>query len=253
MLTHFFKHHPQIALGYSGGVDSTYLLYEGVRSGVNIKPYYVKTAFQPLFELADARRFCDFLHVPLTIIDLDILQNTLITKNPPDRCYYCKKAIFEAVLSRARDDGFNTVIDGSNASDDASERPGMKTLTELQVLSPLRECGLTKETIRRLSKEAGLFTWDKPAYSCLATRIPIGHEITKECLQKIEASENVMISLDFTDFRVRLTGDGSAKLQVPGGQMKAVFDKKSDIISLLSPYFNSITLDLQERVEKDIS
>ena len=105
------------------------------------------------------------------------------------------------------------MLDGTNASDDEGDRPGMRAIRELSVFSPLRDCGLTKEEIRLRSKEAGLFTWDKPAYACLATRIPTGEPITEEKLKVTEAAENFLFSLGLTNFRVRRMGD-AARLQV---------------------------------------
>ena len=217
----FFKENPKAALGFSGGVDSSYLLYAGVQAGADIHPYYIKTAFQPQFELDDAERLCAQLGVPLTVLELDVLKNEAVTANPPDRCYHCKTALFGALSARALADGYTLLLDGTNASDDAGDRPGMRALKELHVCSPLRECGLTKAEIRRLSREAGLFTWDKPAYACLATRIPSGDAITAEKLLATERAEAFLFSLGLTDFRVR-NYRGAARLQFPEAQLNAV-------------------------------
>ena len=112
--------------------------------------------------------------VPVTVIEVDILAVPEAEKNGPKRCYYCKRALFSSLWEAARRDGYPVLLDGTNASDDAGDRPGKQALRELQVRSPLRECGITKDEVRRLSREAGIFTWDKPAYACLATRIPDG-------------------------------------------------------------------------------
>lgn len=213
-LKEFFKLHPKAALAFSGGVDSAYLLYAAKQCGAEVRAYYVKSVFQPQFELEDARRLAKDVHADLKILEVDVLSDSQVTANPPDRCYHCKKVIFSAIAQASREDGFITILDGTNASDDAGDRPGMRALQEMSVLSPLRECGLTKSEIRRLSKEAGLFTWDKPAYACLATRIPTGTAIAADQLERTEAAENYLFSLGFTDFRVRLQGD-AAKLQVP--------------------------------------
>ena len=138
------------------------------------------------------------------------------------------------------------MIDGTNASDDADDRPGMKALTELSVRSPLRESGITKSEVRHMSKEAGLFTWDKPAYACLATRIPTGQEITAELLHRIEKSEDALFGLGFTDFRVRVMGD-AARLQFPCEQMGLAVDKQKEITRAIKPYFSTVLLDLEGR------
>ena len=179
-LNEFFAAHPKCALGFSGGVDSAYLLYAGVQAGADIRPYYIKTAFQPRFERDDALR------------------------------------------------------------------PGMRAQRELEVRSPLRECGLTKADIRRLSREAGLFTWDKPAYACLATRIPTGEAITGEILARVEGAEDALFRLGYTDFRVRVF-HGAARLQLPAGQLERAVRERAVLRAALAPYFKPILLDLEER------
>lgn len=245
-LKEFFEEHPKTAIAFSGGVDSAYLLYAACQYGADIRAYYVKTAFQPQFELDDARKLAEQLNVDMCIIELDVLASDVITMNPCDRCYYCKKMIFEAIFRRASEDGFSVLLDGTNASDDESDRPGMRALRELSVYSPLWECGLTKPEIRSLSKEAGLFTWDKPAYACLATRIMTGDVITEEKLAVTEAAEDYLFSLGFSDFRVRMLGD-AAKLQIPAGQLEKLLAYRENIITELKKYYTSILLDLEVR------
>ena len=242
----FFKENPKAALGFSGGVDSSYLLYAGVQAGADIHPYYIKTAFQPQFELDDAERLCAQLGVPLTVLELDVLKNEAVTANPPDRCYHCKTALFGALSTRALADGYTLLLDGTNASDDAGDRPGMRALKELHVCSPLRECGLTKAEIRRLSREAGLFTWDKPAYACLATRIPSGDAITAEKLLATERAEACLFSLGLTDFRVR-NYRGAARLQFPEAQLNAVLAHRAEILQELKKDYPAVLLDLEVR------
>ena len=203
-LRDFFQECPKVALGFSGGVDSAYLLYAALDHGAQVRPYFIKTAFQPQFELEDARRLCAQLGVELTVLELDVLQIPGVVENPPDRCYHCKRALFGRLRQQAQADGYTVLIDGTNASDDAGDRPGMRALGELSVRSPLRECGISKAQVRALSKEAGLFTWDKPAYACLATRVPTREAITPETLRKVEAAEEALFSLGYSDLRVRV-------------------------------------------------
>ena len=242
-LQDFFQENPRVALGFSGGVDSAYLLHAGVSYGADIHPYYVKTAFQPQFELEDAQRLCHQLGVSMTVVELDILSVPQVAANPADRCYYCKSALFGALQRQALADGYSLLIDGTNASDDAGDRPGMRALRELSVRSPLRECGLTKPEIRRLSKEAGLFTWDKPAYACLATRIPTGQAITARQLSQVEQAEDLLFSLGFTDFRVRILGE-AARLQFPEAQLEEAFRRRQEILPSLREIFPQVLLDL---------
>lgn len=245
-LNQFFKENPKVAIGFSGGVDSSYLLFAGLRSGADIQAYYAKAAFQPQFEFEEAKKLAHLIGAKLKIIELDVLSNKTVLANQADRCYHCKLAIFGSLVLSAKADGYSLMIDGTNASDDASDRPGMKALTEMEVRSPLRECGLTKDEIRRLSKEAGLFTWDKPSYACLATRIPTGCAITGEILQRVEKAEDALFSLGFTDFRVRVFND-AARLQFPESQMSTALEMKGRIIEAMKPYFPIILLDLGGR------
>ncbi len=242
----FFTDHPKAAIGFSGGVDSAYLLWAAVQAGADVRPYFIKTAFQPEFELEDAKRLTEQLGAPLTVIKMDILVHKEVAANPADRCYHCKTALFSALKDRAIRDGYTLLLDGTNASDDASDRPGMRALHELEVRSPLRECGLTKDKIRRLSKEAGLFTWNKPAYACLATRMPTGDVITEEMLTKIETAENELYKLGFSDLRVRVF-HGAARIQLRKAQMGVAAEKWEEISTALKPYFEIVLLDLKGR------
>ena len=209
-LNEFFSIHPKAALGFSGGVDSAYLLYAAVRNGAQVQPYFVKTPFQPEFELRDARRLAAELK------------------------------------ERALSDGFSLFLDGTNASDDWGDRPGMKALKELEIRSPLRECGLIKEEIRRLSKEAGLFTWNKPSYACLATRFPTGTGLTEENLQKVEQAESALAEMGFSDYRVRVC-QGAARLQFPEKQWLRAAENREKICEAVKPFFYTILLDMEVR------
>lgn len=245
-LNEFFAAHPKAALGFSGGVDSSYLLYAGLQAGADIRPYFIKTAFQPAFELEDAKKLCAQLGADLHVLELDALQNENVARNPENRCYYCKTMLFGTLQKQALLDGYTVLLDGTNASDDASDRPGMKALTELSVLSPLRLCGLTKPQIRELSLKAQLFTWDKPAYACLATRVPAGQPITPELLQKVEGAEGALFALGFTDFRVRIF-HGAARVQLKPSQMQQALTRRAEILENLRPYFDAVLLDLDGR------
>lgn len=245
-LLEFFAEYPKVALAFSGGTDSAYLLYAALKSGANVQPYYVKTAFQPRFEWKDARRLCRQLGVELSVVERDIFRCAQVVKNSSDRCYHCKKEMFSAMKARAALEGFPVLIDGTNASDDAGDRPGMRAIRELQVRSPLRECGITKAQVRKLSKEAGLFTWKKPAYACLATRIPTGTALTQEALKKVEAAEERLFQIGFSDFRVRVF-HGAARLQFPEDQLSEAFRRREEIKSVLAPYYSQVLLDLETR------
>jgi uncharacterized protein len=242
----FFAANRKAALAFSGGTDSALLLFYGVNAGCDIQPYFVKSCFQPQFELDDAQRLCRELGVYLRVIELDVLADPNIACNSNTRCYYCKHRIFSSLIAAAKADGYTLILDGTNASDCAEDRPGMRALNELLVRSPLRECGITKDMVREMSKKYGLFTWNKPAYACLATRIPSGTTITAGTLQAVEHSENMLFNLGFTDFRVRVSGD-MAKLQFPEEQFFSVLEHRNEILTALGTYFNEIVLDLKSR------
>lgn len=242
----FFEQNPRCALAFSGGVDSSYLLYAAQKYGCDIHAYFIKSSFQPQFELDDAHRLAEELHVPFTVVETDALQNAQVAANDSLRCYYCKTTLFTQLLDLAHKDGYPLLMDGTNASDSFEGRPGMRALQELNVRSPLRECGLSKSDVRRLSREAGLFTHDKPSYACLATRIPTGTAITEELLKKVETAENELFLMGFTDFRVRYFHD-SAKLQLPENQLSMAIEKREALLSALSLYFKEVLLDLTPR------
>ena len=245
-LNEFFSLVPKAAVAFSGGTDSAFLLWAARECGCDVRAYYVKTAFQPQFELEDARRLASELEVPMTVVEADILAVPEAAANGPQRCYHCKTALFSQLWAAVRDDGYTVLLDGTNASDNAGDRPGMRALRELEVRSPLRECGLTKDEVRRRSREAGLFTWDKPAYACLATRIPTGAPITKEDLEKVERAEGALHALGFRDFRVRLF-HGAARLQVTEEQLPLVLEQREAISSSLGAAFDGVLLDLKPR------
>ena len=245
-LRDFFRTYPYTGLAFSGGADSSYLLYEGLRWAKKLGVYYVKGAFQPEFERRDALCMAKELGITVTVLEADPLCDQRVRANPSNRCYYCKQIILSAIKTAAARDGFEVIIDGTNASDDISDRPGYQALREAGVLSPLRLCGITKEMIRQRSREAGLFTWDKPAYACLATRIPTGESITKEKLQRVEGSEEALFRMDFTDFRVRIRDNG-ALLQFVPEQQKTAVQRMDEIRTELAPYFTEIRIDTKPR------
>ena len=245
-LQEFFKENPRVAIAFSGGVDSSYLLYAATQYAKEVQAYYVSSEFQPQFEYDDAMQLAKEVGAKVKVLNLSALEIPGVKENPANRCYYCKQGIFGAIWNAAKEDGFTVLLDGTNASDDAGDRPGMKALQELSVRSPLRECGLTKAQIRELSKTAGLFTWNKPAYACLATRMPTGEIITKEKLIATESAEGYLFRLGFSDFRVR-SRDGHARIQLPEAQWELLARHRAEIIQELKKYYVTVSLDLEVR------
>lgn len=242
----FFKLHKRVVVAVSGGVDSAVLLSLALDNAREVYPCFVKTAFQPAFELQDAERICGDLNVKLNILDADIFSDNDIVKNPPDRCYYCKKQIFSKIFDFADVVKADAVLEGTNASDDIRDRAGYKVLGELGVLSPLRLCGLKKSDVRDIARKRGICVSEKPSYACLATRVPTGERITKNILEKTEKAENELFKLGFSDFRIRFH-DGDAKLQINENDFERLVKNKNLVLDVLAPYYNNILLDLKGR------
>lgn len=181
-LADFFACTPRFAVAFSGGCDSAYLLAAAVKAGCDVKAYGVKTAFQPDFEVEDSYQLTETLEVPFELINVDIFKHTQVCANDALRCYHCKTVIFTTILEAARKDGYILLTDGTNATDNPARRPGFQALRELGIVSPLRRAGLTKDEIRSASANLGLFTANKPSFSCLAVHSPAGELLTPEVL-----------------------------------------------------------------------
>lgn len=249
-LKEFFENNPKCALAFSGGTDSSLLLWAAGHYGADVTAYFAKTPFQPQFELDDAERLASLLGAKLKIVSPEPLASEDICRNDENRCYYCKREIFTRIFAEAKADGYTLVIDGTNASDDVSDRPGIRALREMGVRSPLRECGITKAEVRSRSAQAGLFTGEKPSYACLATRIPTGARITQADLSRVERGEIELHKLGFYDFRLRLR-QGAALLQVKSAQMPLALQKRGEILRCLKGDFTQVYLDFVDRDSAD--
>ncbi len=237
-----------LAVGFSGGVDSAFLLAAAHEAlGDSMIAVTARSRFVPESDLGEATAFCKERGIRHFIVDFDPLADATVRSNPPDRCYYCKKKVFGAIMDKAREHGIEYVADGSNADDRNDYRPGARAVEELGIVSPLQEAGLTKAEIRELSKSMGLPTWKKPSAACLASRIPYGEEITEEKLSRIDAAESFLKSLGFTNMRVRSHGDLARIELAPDetgrmaddGLRKAVSDKLKEL------GFTYVTVDLE--------
>ncbi len=210
----------KIAVAYSGGVDSTFLLkiaYDLLRNkAIGI---YVDSPLQPQREKQEAIEVAQLIQAEIYIINLNPLSKPDFKRNPDNRCYFCKGYIFDEILKTATAKGYQNVVDGSNHDDTGDYRPGKKALMERKIGSPLQEVGLTKEEIRFLSKEYDLPTWNKDAYACLASRIPYDVEITSERLNQIDKAEQLLRSKGYRDVRARYYGD-EVRIEVRQDQVK---------------------------------
>ncbi len=199
----------RVAVAFSGGVDSTFLLFAAREAlGDDVLALTAVTALNPASESREAQELCARLGVRQIELRPDILACEAVAENPKDRCYHCKKALFTAFLEAAAAEGIACVAEGSNLDDLGDYRPGMRAVAELGISSPLREAELTKAEIRALSRELGLPTWDKPSFACLASRIPYGERLTAEKLSRVERAEDCLRGLGFKQFRVRLHEGG---------------------------------------------
>lgn len=236
-----------VAVAYSGGVDSTFLLK--VASDVLKDKVIAVTATSSTYperELNEAKKYADEFGVKHIIIVSEELEIEGFSKNPIDRCYYCKKELFTKIYKVANENGIEYVVDGSNYDDLGDYRPGMIAAKELKVISPLKEAQLTKQDIRELSKKYDLPTWNKPAFACLSSRFPYGHEITEEKLKMVERAEELLLSLGFRQVRVRHHGD-IARIEVAKEEREKFFNLKTlDLIGekLKEIGFTYVTMDL---------
>lgn len=250
LLDQYFSVHSRGALAFSGGTDSAFLLWAALEAGAEVYPFFIDTPFQPRWERQAAEALCQSLGVSLTVLEAEPLAAPEIRENPANRCYHCKRLLFATLRQAAAEAGLSLLWEGTNASDDAADRPGMRALAELGVESPLRLCGLTKGEIRARSRAAGLPTWNQPSYACLATRFPAGQRITADELARVEAGEQALAALGFSDLRLRLR-DWGALLQLPAGQQKQARRRWDEIGAALGGLFPQVQLDPTARPVTD--
>lgn len=236
-----------VAVAFSGGVDSAFLLKVCLDTlgENNVIALTLASPFMPVREINEAVDFCKENNIKHKVMDFDVLKAEGVKDNPANRCYYCKKSLFEEIIKVSDKEGISKVLDGSNAEDSLEYRPGMKAVEELGVLSPLASSDLTKEEIRILSKELNLPTHDKESFACLATRIAYGETITKTKLEMIDKAEQFLYEKGFRQFRVRLHRDISfiARIEVGRADMERVID--ADICGYFKTLgFTYVTLDL---------
>jgi uncharacterized protein len=234
------------AIAYSGGVDSTFLIKVAYDTlGKNALAVTATSSTYPQRELQDAKRFAQTIGIPHVIIHSEELDINEFSDNPPDRCYYCKKELFRKIQQIAQEHHLNAVLDGSNADDAFDYRPGAKARKELDIKSPLKEIGLTKQEIRELSHTMQLESSEKPAFACLASRFPYGVKITKERLKQVEQAEEFLFSLGIQQCRVRYHNT-IARIEVSSQDFQTILSHAHAIVKQLKHLgFTYITLDLE--------
>lgn len=237
-----------LAIGFSGGVDSSFLLAVAHEVlGDRVIAVTGADASVPEREVNEAMAFCADRGIRHIICKMNPMEMEGYRNNSPDRCYFCKHGIFSEVKKIADENGISYMAEGSNIDDIGDYRPGLRAAAELSVKSPLREAGLNKSDVRLISKAMGLPTWSKPAYACLASRFVYGEEITEEKLRMIDRAEQFLIEHGFLEERVRLHGR-IARIEVPPSDIpRLASDEIRDMVyeEFRAIGFQFITLDLK--------
>lgn len=247
VLKHKLQELESVAIAFSGGVDSTFLLKVAHDTlGDKCVAVTIHAMMHSSKEIEEAKAYTKALGVKHIVITLDNFDVKEFIENDTKRCYHCKKAIFTTILNVTKENNLNYVLDGTNLDDLGDYRPGLKALNELNIQSPLKDSNLTKQDIRVLSKELSVPTFNKPAFACLATRIPYGEKITNEKLRMIEKSEDYLQEIGFNQFRVRHHGD-LARIEVEQKEIHKFFNEdllKNTHNKLKEIGFKFVTLDL---------
>lgn len=246
ILKEYLKSLKSVAVAFSSGVDSTFLLKTAFDVlGEKAVAITAKSCSFPNRELEETKKFCAKNGIRQIIVESEELEIDGFKKNPPNRCYLCKRELFEKIAKIAAQNSLACVAEGSNIDDEGDYRPGLQAVRELGVKSPLRFAKLGKTEIRLLSKDMGLPTWNKPSFACLSSRFVYGEEITEKKLKMVDSAEQFLLDMGFKQLRVRIHSN-LARIEVMPEEFEKAIANSEKIHDELKKYgFAYITLDLK--------
>jgi len=241
------KTYGSVAVAFSSGVDSTFLLYAAKEAlGDKAIAVTAHSCSFPERELKETKAFCENHNIRQFVFDSEELDIEGFSQNPKNRCYLCKRELFQKIINIAADNGITVIAEGSNLDDNGDYRPGLRAVAELGIKSPLREIGFTKADIRALSRHLGLPTWNKQSFACLASRFVYGETITEEKLGMVDRAEQLLLDLGFHQMRVRIHGT-MARIEVMPEEFPKLIEEdiRTRITTTLKSIgFTYITMDL---------
>ncbi len=257
ILLSYLKKLESAAIAFSGGIDSTFLLYSCLKAlpSSNITSITINSSFLSQSEYQNIIKLLNYFKLNYKILEIDILSNDFVKNNSFQRCYYCKKIIFTRIIHEAKKLKITNILEGSNYDDLSDYRPGLKALNELNIISPLKMAKLTKKDIRELSKKFNIPIWSKPSMSCLASRVPYETTITKHKLFQIEESEKILSSYGFNTIRVR-HHEEIARIELFPNEWHKLLNTqiKDEIIEKIKNIgFKYVTLDLNGYVQGSLN
>lgn len=238
-----------VGVAFSGGVDSSLLLKMACacarENGTRVLAFLMQTELLPIGDVAIAERVAKEAGADLHILSADVLREAGIWENPKDRCYLCKKTIFSKMKTEANQMGASLLLEGTNADDRLTYRPGIRAICELGVKSPLAEAGITKKEVRAMAAEYGIFVADRPSSPCMATRFPYGTKLTAEKLETVKKGEAYLKELGLRNVRLRVHGH-VARIEADGSAMASLLEKRQEVAKRLKELgYVYVTLDLE--------